>query len=66
MSETVGEDIQVEIKRNQELKKIYDGIPTGFIGASMIQQDIDYAVKALAEGDIVNILQAYQKLKGNE
>jgi hypothetical protein len=63
---SVGEQIQVEIKRNQELKKMYDDIPTGFIGASLIQQDIDDAVKALAEGDIIKILLAYEKLKNNE
>lgn len=63
---SLGEEIQVEIKRNQELKKMYDDIPTGFIGSSLIQLDIDAAIKALAEGDVVKILQAYEKLKGNE
>lgn len=63
---SVGEQIQVEIKRNTELKKMYDDVPLGFIGASMIQQDIDFAVKALAEGNIIKILQAYEKLKSNE
>jgi hypothetical protein len=63
---SVGEDIQVEIKRNQELKSMYDVIPAGFIGASMIQLDIDDAIKALASGDIIAILKAYEKLKSNE
>lgn len=63
---SVAEQIQVEIKRNQELKKIYDDVPAGFIGASLIQQDIDDAVKALAEGDVIAILRAYEKLKNNE
>lgn len=63
---SVGEDIKVEIKRNQELQKMYQEIPTGFIGASMIQLDIDAAIKALAEGDIIKILTAYEKLKANE
>lgn len=63
---TIGEDIQIEIKRNQELKKMYDDIPTGFIGASLIQQDIDFAIKALAENNVIKILQAYEKLKNNE
>lgn len=63
---SVAEDIQLEIIRNQELKQIYEGIPMGFIGASMIQLDIDFAIKALAEGNIINILSAYEKLKANE
>lgn len=66
MTTTLGEELPIEIKRNQELKKIYDDVPTGFIGASLIQLDIDAAVKALADGDVVAMLVAYDKLKGNE
>jgi len=66
MSQTVGEDIQVEIKRNQELLQLYKEIPTGLFGATMIQADIDSAIKALAEGDIIEILKAYERLKNNE
>jgi molybdopterin converting factor small subunit len=64
----VGEEILVELKRNRELVGIYKELPAGVgtFGAVMINQDIDRAEKALAEGDVVAILQAYEKLKGNE
>jgi energy-converting hydrogenase Eha subunit B len=65
---SVGEEILVELKRNRELLDIYKELPdnAGFFGAAMIKQDIEEAERALAEGDVVKILQAYQKLKGNE
>lgn len=63
---TLAEDLPKEIKRNQELKVIYDGIPTGFFGSSMIQADIDEGVNALASGDVIRMLQVYEKLKNNE
>lgn len=68
MSTTVGEDILVELKRNRELVSVYLGLPDGAgqIGAALINADIDAAEKALAENDIVAILQSYEKLKGNE
>jgi hypothetical protein len=62
----LAEELPLEIKRNQELKEIYRDIPTGFIGASMIQLDIDLAVKAIADGDVIAMLRAYETLKGNE
>jgi len=55
-----------EIKRNQELKALYDGIPTGMFGSTMIQADINEGLDALASGDVVRMLQAYEKLKDNE
>lgn len=63
---SLAEELPIEIRRNQELKSIYDDIPTGFIGASLIQLDIDIAVKALADGDVIAMLQSYEKLKNNE
>jgi hypothetical protein len=64
---SVGEEILVELKRNRELLKVYIDLPNGvgIFGATMISNDIDTAEKALAEGDVVAILQAYEKLKGN-
>lgn len=64
---TVGDDIQVQIKRNQELVQQYIAIgPTGKFGVMMIQRDIDAAVKALAEGDCVAIVRTYEALKNNK
>ena len=65
---SVGEAILVELKRNRELVTIYRELPdgAGMLGAQFITADIDAAEKALAENDVVAILQCYEKLKGNE
>lgn len=65
---SVGEEILVELKRNRELLQIYKELPDGVgtFGATMIEMDIDTAERALAEGDVMKILAAYEKLKGNE
>ena len=65
---SVGEQILVELKRNRDLLDVYKGLPdgVGMFGATMINADIDFAEKALAENDVIAILQAYEKLKGNE
>lgn len=65
---SLGEELPIEIKRNQELKALYDGLPDGVgaFGSAMIQQDIDAGVKALADGDVVKMLAVYEKLKNNE
>jgi len=67
MSKSVGEDILIELKRNRELLQMYIEIgPAGSFGAAMINQDIDNAEKALSEGNIIEILKSYEKLKNNE
>ena len=65
---TVGEEILVELERNRELLLVYQSLPDniGAFGATMINQDISFAEKALVENDVVNILQAYAKLKQNK
>lgn len=65
---TVGEAIVDELKRNRELVRIYQELPNGAgtFGAMMINADIDAAEKALAENDVIAILQSYEKLKGNK
>ena len=59
-------ELQKEIKRNQELRDEYLKIPEGIIGAAMLKTDIDFAIHAMAESNIVNELLAYEKLKKNE
>jgi len=65
---SVGIELQNEIKRNYELLAMYKSLSNGVggFGAAMIQGDLDFAHDALKEDDIVKILQAYVKLKGNE
>jgi len=65
---SVGEEILVELRRNRELLKIYQELPDGVgtFGATIISMDIDDAERALVEGDVIKMLQSYEKLKGNE
>ena len=64
---SVGEEILVELKRNRELLETYKEIgPAGAFGHMMISADIDAAEKALAESDVIAIIQSYEKLKGNK
>lgn len=55
-----------ETNRCREVAKLYDAIPTGFIGAALIRQDIAFAEKAMGTGDVIMMLQAYEKLKAVE
>lgn len=69
MSNTVGEAILEELKRNRELLELYTSEPfkqVGAFAAAFIRNDIEVAEKALAEQDILQILASYEKLKGNE
>lgn len=62
---SLGTELPKEISRCQELLVEYASIgPSGFIGATFIRQKIDHAVAALAKGDVVAMIQAYEDLKG--
>jgi len=65
---SVGIEIQNEIKRNYELLDQYKSIgPMRSSGANLlITADLDFAHEALKENDVVKILQAYERLKGNK
>jgi len=60
------EGLLKELNRNRELKTEYDLIPTGFFGSSMIKVDIDLGEKAIASGDVIEMMRCYEALKGNE
>jgi hypothetical protein len=62
----IAEALEQEIQRNRELLKLYEEIPTGKFGAMMIDLDIKNAVAALASGDVVKIIEAYEAMKDNE
>lgn len=62
-SETLGDALPAEMARVRELLPYYDEIPTGIFAATMMRADLDAAAKALAEGDIVEMIRAYQSLK---
>lgn len=66
MSKNVAEALVDEIDRNRKLLELYKEIPTGAFGAMMIDRDIKNAVEALASGDVVKIVEAYEAIKNNE
>ena len=60
------EGLLEEIERNEELARVYDIIPTGAFGATMIRIDIKRAREAIANGDVIEEMQVYEALKNNE
>lgn len=66
MNKNVAEALADEIERNRKLLELYKEIPTGAFGAMMIEYDIKNAVDALASGDVVKIVEAYEAIKDNE
>lgn len=61
---SVGEELPKEMARVRDhVLPHYDEIPEGKIGAMLIRRDLDVATKALAEGDIVQIIRSYEALK---
>ncbi len=62
----LAEGILVEIDRSRKLLKLYESIPTGGFGATMIKQSISRAEKALAGDDPVETMRAYDDLKSNK
>jgi len=57
------ESIHKEMDRARELLVEYRKIPTGFFGATIIDQTIKQAEKAIEEDDVVKMLVAYEELK---
>ena len=58
------EGINKEIKRCEELVKIYNGIPTGAFGAVMIRNVILKAKLVLKTDDIVEMVKVCKELQG--
>ena len=53
-----------QANRCREVLKEYEKIPEGAFGAMMIRQDIANAEAAMASGDVIKMLAAYEALKG--
>ena len=63
-STTIGDDFPKQQSRVREILSRYHAIGlAGSFGAMMIEADLHTADEALASGDIVRILRAYQILK---
>lgn len=62
----IADGLQEEIKRNQELLCAYKEIgPAGNFAYTMVQADINNALKVILEGDLVGMIQAFETLKNN-
>lgn len=61
----LAEALQAEVARvRDEILPLYVQIgPAGMFGAMMIQNDLNAAIRALAEGDVIACLRLYTTLK---
>ena len=68
MSDTLGEALPREMARvRDKVMPAYIEIgPPGAFALAVMRADLDRATKALAEGDVVAMLQAYNALKEYE
>ena len=65
MSETLGEALPREMARVRDVlmpKYIASG-PAGAFALALMRNDLDKAAKALAEGDVVAMIEVYSSLK---
>lgn len=61
--ETLGTALPKRIALVQELLGEYIAMgPTGAFGAEMIRRELAHAQQAIMEGDVVQMIQAYQSL----
>lgn len=67
-AESLGTALPKEMARvRDEVMPLYREIgPAGALGLKLLQASLDRAAKAMAEGDVVAMLSAYEKLKGAE
>jgi len=63
---SLGEEYPKEQARCRELLKVYQGIPTGFIGASLIEIVLQEADQAVVSGDLPAMIVAFEKMKDCE
>jgi hypothetical protein len=63
---TLGSELPKEMARvRDEVLPEYLAIgPSGAFAAAMMRADLDRAAKAMIEGDVVEMLRAYESLKG--
>jgi hypothetical protein len=64
-SETLGDALPKEMARIRDVvMPVYRDIgPVGGFALAFMRQDLDAAARAMAEGDVVAMIGAYQKLK---
>lgn len=66
-TENLIEGIQRQCTRlREDVLPHYDAIPTGVFAASMMRASIKMAEAAIASGDVIAMLKAYNDLEGYE
>lgn len=60
---SLGTALPEEIERVRKIRDVYLTCPGGEIAAMMMLNSINFATKALAEGDAIACIQAYEDLK---
>ena len=55
--------LNIELKRAKELLVIYESIPTGFLGETIIRKTIDHAELSMQTGNTVELLQFLDEIK---
>jgi molybdopterin converting factor small subunit len=64
-TDTLGDALPREMTRVRRLIPMYQSIgPAGGFAIMMMNRALDEAQKALAEGDVVAMIRAYEDLKG--
>lgn len=61
--ETLGDALPKEIERVQEIIKEYESVPGGQFAAAFMKKDIQTAMAAMTEGDVVKMMTIYNELK---
>ena len=61
---SLAQDFPKEQQRVRELLEVYNPIPTGAFGATMLRQALTRAEQAAASGDVIAMLRSYEELKG--
>lgn len=57
------EGIQKECERARELKEVYDSIPTGKFGSTIISLAIKSGEEAIASGDTMRMITSLKQLQ---
>lgn len=67
-TESLGEALPLECSRNERLLVEYARLPddAGAFAIEAIQADLDLAHTAIAESDVVKMLVAWDRLRGNK
>lgn len=62
---SLGEELPKEMARVRDvvMPPYIEIGPAGAIALAMMRQDLDRAAKAMAEGDVIEMLRAYESLK---